>query len=302
MDRPEVNPVVTNMPTEGNRLHSGGSARIRSIDLTDRMINDTTCSFAVTGVPGHTHNASAVISVIADYSKLRDRLVQIEDHVWGNDPGGYDFLQNYPTDSVLPPDFEERAERAIERGIGNIEMVPENCNSFIAEPTRSISEIRTLVTPADMHNTLTYVEETSGWQRVDEDGVMTPLVSSFPDVVVDIIPIWFHSSGAFFASATEDVTYSMHEDGTTFNGGGVIQPVIDGGGNIAPDWDGCLVFSWDTEEHLYISKEVTFTPYIVSRPAVANSLPLTTYCDVAAGHEPELKPALLWAGRTSPGH
>ena len=124
MDRPEVNPVVTNMPTEGNRLHSGGSARIRSIDLTDRMINDTTCSFAVTGVPGHTHNASAVISVIADYSKLRDRTVTIEDQVWGKTRAATISFE-YPTDSVLPPDFEERAERAIERGIGNIEMVPE---------------------------------------------------------------------------------------------------------------------------------------------------------------------------------
>ena len=224
MDRPEVNPVVTNMPTEGNRLHSGGSARIRSIDLTDRMINDTTCSFAVTGVPGHTHNASAVISVIADYSKLRDRDVTIAEKVWGNDPDGYDFLATYPTDSVLPPDFEERAERAIERGIGNIEMVPENCNSFIAEPTRSISEIRTLVTPADMHGTLTYVEETSGWQRVDEDGVMTPLVSSFPDVVVDLLPIKQIENESYFRGSSGCVyskPQAMSQDSSQLSSGQV---------------------------------------------------------------------------------
>ena len=284
MERPEVNPVVTNMPTEGNHLNSGGSARIRKIDLTTRMINDTTCEFDVTGVPGHTHNASSVISVVADYSKTRARAIVTAANTWG--PGTFNFAVNYPTDSVLPDNFEERANRAIERGIGSIAMTPENCNSFISEPTRSISEIRTLTCPSDQLQTQTYVEETSGWQVVGDNGTTTPLVSSFPDVVVDILPLTQFLDDAKFISVTANTanggvppftTYIMYEEGTTFaDPGGAIVPSDPHTGKIAENWDGCLVFSWDTDAHQYVSAEVTFTPYIVVRP-LTSGLPLASY-------------------------
>ena len=271
MERPEVNPVVTNMPTEGNRLYSGGSARIRTIDISNSMVNDKTCEFEVTGVPGHTHNASSVLSVIADYSKTRARQIVTANRAWG--PGVVTFPVNHPTDSVLPDNFEERADRAIERGIGSIAMTPENCNSFISEPTRSISEIRTLTCPTDQLLTQTYVEETSGWQVVDDNGNTTPLVSSFPDVTVDILPLTQFLDDAKFISSTANTdnngvppftTYIMYENGTTF-AIGVPVPTVNGKGDIAPDWDGCLVFSWDMDAHQYVSKEVTFTPYIAYR-------------------------------------
>ena len=77
MDRPEVNPVVTNMPTEGNALGSGGSARIREIKPVE--LSKTSFEFNVSGVPGHTHNASAMISVVAKYTKTRGILSTIDD-------------------------------------------------------------------------------------------------------------------------------------------------------------------------------------------------------------------------------
>ena len=55
---PEVQPIVTSMPAKGYELQTGGSARRSFIKNTD----DT---YFIHGVPGHTHNASAMISVTA---------------------------------------------------------------------------------------------------------------------------------------------------------------------------------------------------------------------------------------------
>ena len=71
------------------------------------------------------------------------------------------------TDSIDPDNADERYERAIERCIGYITLQPENCMSSIREPTRSIGEVRTLVTPKARLNTLTYVEEQGGWRVPD---------------------------------------------------------------------------------------------------------------------------------------
>ena len=67
---PEVRPSVESMPHEGFVMQTGGSAR-RSFIQTH---NNT---YFIHGVPGHTHNASAMISVTADYSKTRDILSTI---------------------------------------------------------------------------------------------------------------------------------------------------------------------------------------------------------------------------------
>ena len=45
-------------------------------------------------------------------------------------------------DSQRIADTDARLERAIERGIGEICLRPENCHQEIREPVRSISEIR----------------------------------------------------------------------------------------------------------------------------------------------------------------
>ena len=57
---PEVRPAVESMPHEGFVMQTGGSARRSTIKNN-----------GLDGVPGHTHNASAMISVTADYSRTR---------------------------------------------------------------------------------------------------------------------------------------------------------------------------------------------------------------------------------------
>ena len=87
-------------------------------------------------------------------------------------------------------DQDERYDRAIERCVGYITMAPENCQSFIREPTRSISEIRTLVAPRTQLDTLTYVEELGGWHVPSGGaGASSPLVSEFPDIKIPMYEV-----------------------------------------------------------------------------------------------------------------
>lgn len=152
---PEVQPVVTSMPAKGYQMQTGGSAR-RS------FIQNHNNTYFIHGVPGHTHNASAMISVTADYSKTRDILSTIG-VAWADEEVQL-RVDDY-TDSREPNDKNERYDRAIERGIGRITMIPENTHHSIEEPVRSISEIRTIVSPKDQLDTLTYVsnEYGDGW-------------------------------------------------------------------------------------------------------------------------------------------
>ena len=46
-------------------------------------------------------------------------------------------------------------------------MIPENTNHIIEEPVKSISEIRTIVSPKDQLSTLTYVSNVHGDGWVD---------------------------------------------------------------------------------------------------------------------------------------
>ena len=59
---PEVRPVVTSMPTTGWFMQTSGSARKR---VSANKGTSTQGLFDVSGVPGHTHNSSAVLSVDA---------------------------------------------------------------------------------------------------------------------------------------------------------------------------------------------------------------------------------------------
>ena len=63
---PEVLPEVRSMPTTGWFCQTGGSAR-RRVTSNSSPTEDQGV-YNVKGVPGHTHNASAVVSVDADYS------------------------------------------------------------------------------------------------------------------------------------------------------------------------------------------------------------------------------------------
>ena len=133
---PEVRPSVESMPHEGFVMQTGGSARRTFIK------NDGSNTYYVHGVPGHTHNASGMISVTADYSKqLEEPLIINQD--WANEV--INLAAGQYTDSIEPDDAPQIYDRAIERGIGSITLIPENCQHIIKEPARSISEIRTIV-------------------------------------------------------------------------------------------------------------------------------------------------------------
>ena len=64
----EVRPLVKPMPMSGFRLQTGGSARRRIIKPTHKLASTDQFpiqnEYRVSGVPGHTHNSSAVASVL----------------------------------------------------------------------------------------------------------------------------------------------------------------------------------------------------------------------------------------------
>ena len=99
--------------------------------------------FDVAGIPGHTHNASAVASVDADYTRYRTVALNIDQNIWAY--GALAFPVGLLTDSIEIDNEDERYDRAIERCVGYITLRPENCQNSIREPTRSIGEVRTLV-------------------------------------------------------------------------------------------------------------------------------------------------------------
>ena len=180
----EVRPNVTRMPMSGYLLQTGGSARKRVINpLNKQAATDQfpiQNEYRVSGVPGHTHNSSAIVSVLVDLTRTRGFDKDFP-NVWAGVP--ILFRAADPGDSVVVRDEDERFNRALERGIGEICLRPENCHHEIREPARSISEVRTLVAPDDRLQTLTYVEEVGGFINKNK----TPYVSDFPDVYIDLI-------------------------------------------------------------------------------------------------------------------
>ena len=185
---PEVLPNVTSMPTQGWFCQTSGKARRRVTPNTSAV--DSQAIYDVQGVPGFTHNSSAVVSVTADYTRYRDSSITVGDNVWS--VGQMQFPVNMLTDSLEPENAAERYDRAIEKCVGNIALFPENCTGHISEPCRSISEIRTLVAPKARLETLTYIDEMGGW-RIPVDGndpdiENAQLDSSFPDIEVSVLP------------------------------------------------------------------------------------------------------------------
>ena len=63
-------------------------------------------NYYVKGVPGHTHNSSAVISVDADYTKYRESRLEVPANVWAH--GALDLPVGLLTDSEEPDNADER--------------------------------------------------------------------------------------------------------------------------------------------------------------------------------------------------
>ena len=179
----EVRPNVTRMPMSGFLLQTGGSARRRIIKPLNKQAGTDSFpiqnEFHVSGVPGHTHNSSAVASVMVDM--IRPRGFGLDFEGWSEEK--IEMKADDPGDSEQVADEDVRFDRALERGIGEIALRPENCHHEIREPMRSIAEIRTLVAPDDRLQTLTYVEEVGGFINKDK----TSYISEFPDIYIDLL-------------------------------------------------------------------------------------------------------------------
>ena len=104
--RPEVIPDVRTMPTTGWFYQTSGSARRR---VTKNTGSATAGIFDVTGVPGHTHNASAVVSVDADYTRYRANAITVLAGVWSY--AALQLIVHMLTDSAEPDNANERYDR-----------------------------------------------------------------------------------------------------------------------------------------------------------------------------------------------
>ncbi len=299
---PEVVPNVQSMPTTGWFCQTSGNARRRITKNTSSLksgATDIEGIYDVAGVPGHTHNANAVISVDANYSAYRQRALNVGAGIWGY--GALALPVGLLTDSVEPDHAEERYERAIERCVGYTSLFPENCTGHIREPTRSIGEIRTLVAPKARLDTLTYTEERRGW-RVPTDAddhkeatERAELVSNFPDVYIDVRPLTQVKLATLNLGVSPG---SLYMETPTFryravsgaNGLGTIGTLADG-----TAWDGTLRFVWDDDSRRYKTlSAVSVTLNDVREVALADGVEQPTVYDTAigapavGGHAPRL--------------
>ena len=113
---PEVVPLVQSMPTTGWIIQTKGSARRRVTDnksTQKRGEFDTGGIYDVAGVPGHSHNASAVIAVDADYTRYRTVATSVARLLWGY--GAMNLPIGMLDDSVEPDNASERYSGASSR-------------------------------------------------------------------------------------------------------------------------------------------------------------------------------------------
>ena len=269
----EVRPLVQTMPSsEAFMLQTGGSARRRVIKPSGEA---PTITFRVSGVPGHTHNACAVASVLCDLGRNRGFSHDLTD-AWADE--AVEMKTDELGDSDVVDDANARFSRAIERGVGEITLIPENCHQQIREPTRSIAEVRALVAPADRLRTLTYVEEVGGF--VAPKAPHARHISDYPDILVDMLgqrdlnkahtetygnaPAIVRYSGV---KTKTPVSIRSHCSVRNGNGSGEQWDFVvlqDGANSVGllPDfkqWHGIVPFRWVQAEKKYRSESFTVT-------------------------------------------
>ena len=182
----DVRPVVRNMRPEGYILQTGGSATRKEIKMEGSQSDPL---FRVTGVPLHTHNATALLSIdvriendVAD-DAARDVSLAGEFSVDDLTLDVGDLVESYSRDDYK--EDVERLQRSIEFGVGNVQLQPENCVNHISEPTRAIAEIRTLVCSSDALKTMTFVDQKFAYTDRKGNGVDI----QFPQtVMVPVLP------------------------------------------------------------------------------------------------------------------
>ena len=122
---PEVRPYVRNMPEDPYVMLTGGSARSREIE-SDDVGNFTIVN--VTGVPNHTHNATAIAHISCDFEEkyAATHVAEPVDPVWARE---VEIAIQDRYDSAIIEDEEVKFDRALEKGIGSIRLLPENCHN-----------------------------------------------------------------------------------------------------------------------------------------------------------------------------
>ena len=286
----EVRPLVRAMPRHGFNLQTGGSARRRVIkpfhqQYPESQTYPTQNEFRVSGVPGHTHNSSAIASVMCDLERKRGFLHDITD-AWGTEPVRLNPDDLGDSDAVV--DAAARFDRAIERGVGEIALIPENCHQEIREPVRSIAEVRRLVAPHDRLQTMTYVEEVGGFVHAQPYSADVPngyrqtggtttettaYISDFPDILVDLIgqnninKVDLGLSNEYTGDPTQTPLmiigsqFRQQSDGTwdgvpNSRNYVVLQPTDGPIGTLedGSEWAGVVRFKWNAAEKLYESE------------------------------------------------
>ena len=201
--------MVRNMRPEGYVLQTGGSATRKEILMEGSQTNPL---FRVTGIPLHTHNATALLEV--EMSMINEPIDEArrlseagEFSVDALDLGIGDFVEAYNEQDDLLHDTSS-LQRAIEFGIGTVQLQPENSVNFISEPTRAIAEIRTLVSANDALKTMTFVDQTFAY--MDRKGVGVDI--NFPPVVfVPVLPVNnMHVESKFASRLIAQATNMLH--------------------------------------------------------------------------------------------
>ena len=272
MQLSEVRPNVLEMPKSGFELMTGGSAKRRVVKPSVKQTATTTfpiqTHYKVTGVPGHTHNSSAVLSLLLDLKRTRGVTHTIPAG-WAYDT--VEHKENEAGDSLEIENDSEIYQRSLERGIGDICMRPENCHQEIREPVRSIGEVRRLVAPDDRIKTMTYVEEVGGYVTTTTGAHTTRFVSDYPDVLVNILGEHDVMEAVSDGVAAPNDKYNGKEEFTPalLRTDAIADPahktiviLDDNGVGTLEDgsiWNGIVRFKWDHVERLYKSEKFKVT-------------------------------------------
>ena len=203
----DVRPVVRNMRPEGYILQTGGSATRQEIKMEG---SQTDPLFRVTGVPLHTHNATALLEV--DMIQMSETIDADSRFISGASEFSVDDLSldvgDFAEGYAEGLDDEERLQRSIEFGVGTVKLRPENCVNYISEPTRAIAEIRTLVCSADALKTMTYVDQKFAYTDRKGNGVDV----DFPQTVsVPVLPVSnMHVESKFASRLLAETDEQLH--------------------------------------------------------------------------------------------
>jgi len=250
----EVRPLVSSMPEQQYVAQTNGSARMRISKFEDGR-------YRVRGIPGHTHNSTAICSVEADFTETRPVDLQVAASFTYTDEEEYNAGEFAESEHFAAADEVEIYDRAIEKGIGSIRLVPENCHQEIDEPTRAISEIRTIVSSKQQLDSLTYIDEMgshvdpiTGHDATDEfDGQVPVYILGLRGAMADVSPNRYAESRIFFTDADNVVrgVFAISDNTGSYADTGAL-------------WDGTRLFEWDQNDNLYVAKALSV--YLKVRP------------------------------------